>query len=207
MKRYSDNIHALALNVNGTPIMSLGQRVRDLVDKRFGGNLSRAAKAADLPYATFYEVAQDKTANPSADTLHRIATALGVTVPDLLGTNNPNGPPSESETGSDRIWLYMNEGESFVGAGEVSGDLRMALQGVSDALRQAARDKSVSREDYAMLADWAARHLRSLARQSDKILAKGRQALDELQSVQEARKAARGDKPDSKEQNGENPGK
>jgi transcriptional regulator with XRE-family HTH domain len=71
--------------------MTLGERVRALIKSR-GDRLADAARASGIAYATLYEIAHDRSKNPSADNLHKLAYAYGVTVGWLLGKEGDDIP-------------------------------------------------------------------------------------------------------------------
>jgi transcriptional regulator with XRE-family HTH domain len=62
---------------------TIGQRLRQIIKDR-GIKQTWVAERAGMPYSTLQSVLDDKRA-PSADTLFKIASALGVSADWLLG--------------------------------------------------------------------------------------------------------------------------
>ena len=63
--------------------MKLSDNIRKL-RKQKGLSQDRLSKEADLALNTIVKIETDRNPNPTIDTLFKIATALGVSVDDLL---------------------------------------------------------------------------------------------------------------------------
>jgi len=70
---------------------SLGQRVRKLREDR-GWSLDRLASESDLSRAYLWKLETKRAANPSLDTLEKLATAFQVSIGELSGSLPETGP-------------------------------------------------------------------------------------------------------------------
>lgn len=77
----------------------LSDRVASLIERHFDGNVSAAARAARLSQPALYAIVSGGTKSPSADTVAKLAGALGVPVSELIvgEGNSPAGVLSIEE--------------------------------------------------------------------------------------------------------------
>lgn len=86
--------------------MNIGENLKALQDKA-GLTTAQLAEKANLPVDTINKIRSGTTRNPNADTVQRLAAALGVPAGSLLGENVPDDVPTAAGHDRDTLNLYL----------------------------------------------------------------------------------------------------